>query len=244
MNARAWKISIGVGVGLLLSGCATPVANKYPANEMAVLRAYDDFENMERRAPASQDVIASTAALDAKTSQTPDGVLFATSTLSELQGTWSSKCTKAYGKKATLWFKRTLRFEDREYSSAITQYSDGVCAQPLKQVINFKIKIETPVSTYYGMRLTNNWTEARQIVSSPEMNSKSCSKETIFSGCKETANESPRKSPWLLATLSGADELYTDKYSAESADCVKAPLVNGEKWCLLLTKEKAPRSTK
>ncbi|MNT18355.1 hypothetical protein D3C72_1535490 [compost metagenome] len=175
-------------------------------------------------------------ATDKKISQTADGIVFSASTLATLQGTWSSKCTKAYAKGAQLWFLETLKFEADYYTKSIIQFSDSACKKPLQQVINSKVKIDLTVNTSYGFRLTNNWDEAKQTVSSPSITNKACSQETVFPGCTESAYTSSKKAPWLLATLNGSDEILTDKHSPDFANCEKPELVNGEKWCLLLKK--------
>ena len=218
-----------------LAGCVSNSV-KYTNNEAEILKVHNELEYGHGRMPAAANVVGDVAAADKKISQTADGLAFAASTLAGLQGTWASKCTKAYTQATALWFTETLKFEGSYYTKSIIKFSDSRCQKSLKQVINTKVKIETPVSTDYGFRLTNNWTEAKQIVSSPSISSKGCGQETAFPGCTEGPNESPKRAVWLIATLSGTDELFTDKHSPEFTQCDKPQLVNGDKWCLLLKK--------
>lgn len=222
-------------LGFALVSCATNSA-KDINNEAEIFKTHYDIEFGDARMPAGQTIVSDVAATDKKISQTADGIAFSASTLATLQGTWSSKCTKAYAKGAQLWFLETLKFESEHYTKTIIQFSDSACKKPLQQVINSKVKIDLTVSTSYGFRLTNNWEETQQTVSSPSISNKACSQETVFPGCTESAYTSSRKSPWLLATLNGSDELLTDKHSPDVTNCEKPELVNGEKWCLLLKK--------
>lgn len=190
--------------------------------------------------PAGDTITSDVALSDKKLSQTADGIAFAANTLAGLQGTWASKCTKAYSKAKPLWFLETLKFESDSYTKSIIQFADGACKKPLQQVINSKVKIEMTVSTASGFRITNNWDEALQIVSSPKISTKACTHETAFPGCTESPYASARRSPWLIAALSGTDELFTDPHSVEFSNCDKPALVDGEKWCLLLKKAVTP----
>lgn len=220
---------------VLFLSCSTN-SSKRSFSEADILKINHDLEFVEARMPAGQTIVADVTENDKKLSQTADGVAFAASTLASLQGTWSSKCTKAYGKGAVLWFLETLKFEGSFYQKSIIQFSDSACKKPLQQVINSKVKIEMTVSTSSGFRLTNGWEETQQTLSSPSINTKSCEQETAFPGCSQSPYKSLRKAPWLIATLSGSDELLTDKHSPDSSNCEKPQLVDGEKWCLLLKK--------
>lgn len=232
---RLLNIFLALVVSTVLVNCATN-SLKYVTSEAEILKTNHELEYSNVRMPAGQTMVGDLAEKDKKISQTADGIAFAASTLATLQGTWVSKCTKAYSPGPPLWFLETLKFEANSYAKAITQFADSACKKPLKQVINSKVKIEFVVSTPSGFRVTNNWDETQQTVSSPSINSKACDQETVFPGCTESAYTSTRRAPWLIATLSGSDELLTDKHSSDFTNCEKPQLVDGEKWCLLLKK--------
>jgi hypothetical protein len=220
--------------GSVLMSCATN-SQKQIKSEAEILKANHELEYSDARMPAGQTIVSDVTDQDKKISQTADGLAFSASTLASLQGTWVSKCTKAYGTNSSLWFLETLKFEPNSYTKSIIQFSDSACKKPLQQVINSKVKIEFTVSTTSGFRLTNNWDETRQTVSSPRITAKACDQETAFPGCTESAYTSAKKAPWFIATLSGSDELLTDKQSPDTI-CERPQLVDGEKWCLLLKK--------
>lgn len=226
-------------MGLSLMSCASRSLNVGP-NAAEISKTNYEVESSDARMPAGETIVSDVAKTDKKLSQTADGMAFSTSTLAALQGNWVSKCTKAYSKTKPLWFIETLKFESESYTKSIIQFADSACKKPLQQVINSKVKIDLTVSTASGFRITNNWDEALQTVSSPKINTKACSQETAFPGCTESPYASARKAPWFIAALSGTDELFTDQHNAEFANCDKPALVDGEKWCLLLKKTTTP----
>jgi hypothetical protein len=225
-------------ISLLVSVLVSCVTNsvKYTNSEAEILKANHDLEFSDARMPAGETIVGDVTATDRKISQSTDGIAFASATLATLQGTWSSKCTRAYTKDVPAWFLETLKFEASSYTKSIVKFADNACKKSLQQVINSKIKIEMTVSTPSGFRLTNNWDEAKQTLSSPSISAKNCDQETAFPGCSESSFTSQRKAPWLIAALSGSDELLTDKHGPDFANCEKPQLVDGEKWCLLLKK--------
>ena len=226
-------------MGLTLICCVTrPV--KVAPTAAEVSKTNYEIEFSDARMPAGETIVNDMALTDKKLSQTIDGLAFSASTLAALQGTWSSKCTKAYSKAKPLWFLETLKFESDSYTKSIIQFADSACKKPLQQVINSKVKVELTVSTASGFRITNNWDEALQTVSSPKISTKACTLETVFPGCTESPYASARKAPWLIAALSGTDELFTDPHNTEFTNCDKPALVDGEKWCLLLKKTVTP----